>query len=212
MESEDEIKRGFEKDYFAGMAEAKAAGKKFFSAGVVRKWVERGSVTRSTAYLWARDCRDCGTIQDRQLPSEPVAAEVDAPDPGPEPAPFDGAAELSRAVEVLAPSRQGVQVVGFGLQLRELVRDTIDRSLQAIEHATVKETGKIRNAQFYHKSNETHGKLLVKLIELQDTYAIQGNINAFFGILLDEIAAESPATAMRIMDRLRRHMADWGLT
>lgn|GEM_PF-3689962 len=226
------LKMQFVAEYTAKMEELGVFERRSF----VESWVPRG-ITFSTGYRIAKkieDARKGGTVPffrdevDRKPPPPPpfVLAEVQHPvsswpvvEPDPEPAPPEPEPPGLEAVEavlqeivLLEPAPRRVQVVGFGIPLMEKIQQAIDLNQSMIEYCHTQDgSGKIRNPKMLLQVVDQLAKMTLKMIDMQEKYAVQGNINMLFTIIIEEIEKESFEVTTRILDRIRRVQAEWGL-
>jgi hypothetical protein len=167
-------------------------GEDFERSPLVQDFVDRG-VGQATVYRWI----DAVLARGRE-PAAPAPARPAAP-------PANAAMESSEPTIVPAlprvPRIEDVQTMGL-VPVTKLLRDCIRIAQDLIEHSRTAE-GKPRNARLLLQGSEHLRKAIETAAKLNETVAIQQEMQQFHRILLEEVGREAPAVQERLLTRIR---------
>jgi hypothetical protein len=171
-------------------------GEDFERSALVQDFVDRG-VSPATVYRWIEAvlARNGTSSSQRSMASaEPVA-----PNPADAPIEPDHAPMIVPALPRI-PRVEDVKTKGL-VPVLELLGDCIQTAKGLIEHARTAE-GKVRNARLLLQGSEHLRKAIETAARLNETVAIQQEMQEFHRIVLEEISNEPLAVQARIFQRI----------
>jgi hypothetical protein len=100
------------------------------------------------------------------------------------------------------PSVDDVKTVGL-LPVLELLRESIQAAQDIMRHGRL-DDGKVRNARLIQSGAEHLRRAVETAARLNESVAVQQEMQAFHRIIMQEIGAEAPDLQQRILSRIRR--------
>jgi hypothetical protein len=183
------------------LAHIKAKGDAFDRPLLVQQYVDVG-VGASTVWRWIAEILRLGRVarrpgvgaKPRAKPPQPAAEAADAPVIAP---------TLPRV-----PSIDDVKTMGL-VPVLELLWQSIKAAQELMAHGRDSD-GKVRNARLIASGAEHLRRAVETAAKLNETVAVQQEMQAFHRIVMEEIAAEPPLLQERILLRIR-HACDAAL-
>ena len=171
---------------------------------LVRRFEDQG-VSARTRYRWLADFLDSGRAGQalvRRVEDAAAARAARTSDP---------AAEVAREVgELLPKSASPDKMIGSGpIPIMDHLHTVIHAAHEVMAHARTQD-GKVRNAKLLLTASDKLRQCLDTATRITTAMNEFSQVQKFHAAVLDELRAESPALAERVLARFNRISTEWG--